>query len=151
MKFVGYYNESNLTDYNGALSTMPSQNTTIYQGFGSDIYYEIDGDHVKIPKHYSTTEYIQTHKDLIIPSSYFGDPVTIIEDSVFGGSSIIENVELSKSLISIGKMAFGNSGIKNLDIPDSVRSIGEGCFQSCYWLNDVTFPNELQSIGNYEF
>ena len=53
---------------------------------------------------------------VIIPSKLGGYPVTAIGGSVFRGCS----------------------GLKNVSIPDSVKSIGDRAFYDCGFLNDVT-------------
>ena len=41
--------------------------------------------------------------------------------------------------------------ITEFKIPDSVESIGEYAFASCYGLKDVTIPKSLSNMGSYVF
>ena len=85
--------------------------------------------------------------------------------------------EENSQLISIGSGAFnGCSGLTNIEIPNSVTSIGDYAFSSCnnltsvtfeensqltiigshvfsdcYRLTNITIPNSITSIGNYAF
>ncbi|MFW5582696.1 MAG: leucine-rich repeat protein, partial [Bacteroidales bacterium] len=36
-------------------------------------------------------------------------------------------------------------------MPNSVTSLGDGCFQQCWDLTSITIPNSVTSLGNYCF
>lgn len=60
-------------------------------------------------------------------------------------------VILPEGLDSIGYAAFSGSRITKLDIPNSVRYIGENAFSQCYFFEKVRLPRELISIPQYAF
>ena len=66
-----------------------------------------------------------TDKDVVIPSTYLGKPVT-----------------------GIGSWAFNNRmSMTSVKIPDSVTSIGSCAFESCSSLEYVTLPKSLTAIA----
>ena len=61
-------------------------------------------------------------------------------------------VNIPNSVTSIGGGAFsGCSGLTSVTIPNSVTSIGEYAFYGCIGLTSVTIPNSVTSIGEYAF
>ncbi len=67
------------------------------------------------------------HRDLVIPSEAWGQPVT-----------------------AIGAKAFENCGLTSVTIPNTVTSIGERAFAGNK-LTSVTIPNSVRSIGAKAF
>ena len=88
------------------------------------------------------------------------DTVTEIGESAFAGvvpasadPGVTRTVTFSQSLEKIEAMAFYSSNITAVDLPDSVREIGEGAFQECYQLRSLTISenSKLESIGTRAF
>jgi hypothetical protein len=75
------------------------------------------------------TGYSGAFKNLVIPSTIGGLPVTSISDCAFAK----------------------NTNITDVTIPDSVESIGDGAFYYCSNLSNVTFGTNVKTIGNYAF
>ena len=93
---------------------------------------------------------------IIIPSSieYEGVtyPVTSIEDNAFGGSSRLTMVEIPKSIKSIGQFAFEYcTGLTSLEIPNSVTTIGHSAFSYCTSLKSVVLSSSITLIDEYLF
>ena len=65
----------------------------------------------------------------------------------------IEYESLIYSVKSIGERTFYEcSGLTgNLNIPNSVTSIGNSAFLNCYLLSTITIPNSVTSIGSFAF
>lgn len=75
-----------------------------------------------------------------------------ISDYAFSGDGKLKNIDLPNSLTSIGKAAFnGASLVSSIRIPDSVVQIGSSVFANNRSLNDVSFGSSLKSIGDYAF
>ncbi len=67
-------------------------------------------------------------KDVVIPATYDGKPVT-----------------------AIGKDAFRNSSIKSVTIPGSVTAIGAGAFEYCREIENLIIPDSVKKIGKFAF
>ena len=62
------------------------------------------------------------------------------------------NINISNSVISIGNYAFWEcSSLQSITIPNSVTNIGNGAFGRCPSLQSITIPNSVTSIGDSAF
>ena len=68
--------------------------------------------------------------------------VKIIENQAFHMQTLMSSVVIPDGVISIKGSFSGCSGLKSIEIPNSVESIGEGCFANCSNLEKVTIYNE---------
>jgi len=71
--------------------------------------------------------------------------------SCFEKCSKLTDIYLPQSLKSIGGSAFSYSGIKAIELPDSVTAIQPSTFGGCYSLRSVKLPKTLTSIGYFAF
>ncbi|MGN8766186.1 leucine-rich repeat protein [Blautia massiliensis (ex Liu et al. 2021)] len=60
-------------------------------------------------------------------------------------------VTMGKGITTIGANAFTATNIYELNIPDSVKTIGEGAFYSCSKLQKVTMGDSVTKIGAHAF
>lgn len=91
-------------------------------------------------------------KDVVIPLTYEGLPVTGIDNNAFKGSTRINSVIISTRITSIGEYAFDDcKNLKAVILPDSVISIGVGAFRNCSSLSSIAFPSGINTIDNYMF
>jgi len=96
----------------------------------------------------ATNTLIQACKTTVIPSS-----VPIIGQYAFGGDLYNQGVPLSdvyvipNTVTTICDQAFYDCNMKKLLITNSVTSIGEWSFASCYNLESVDLPESLLKIG----
>ncbi|MBQ9887601.1 MAG: leucine-rich repeat protein [Lachnospiraceae bacterium] len=89
--------------------------------------------------------YTGNSSNLVIP---YG--VTAIGENAFKGSGLI-NVEIPDSVTSIGSWAFMNcKNLSSIEIPDSVTSLGKVVFYGCINMKSITIPNTITSLG-YSF
>lgn len=93
-------------------------------------------------------------KDIVIPSVYEGKTVMGINNEVFKSYSNLESIKIPSTVSSIGKYAF--SGCVNLksvifEQDSQLVSIGEGAFENCSKLRDITLPNQVGVIYKSAF
>lgn len=75
----------------------------------------------------------------------------IIGERAFQGLSSIETFEFPSGITEIPKYAFADcTSLKNIIIPETVTSIGEGAFRACA-MNEITIPSSVTTYGIYIF
>ncbi len=91
-------------------------------------------------------------REVAVPSTFNGLPVTGIGDSAFSVCTELTSVTIPDSVASIGRSAFqGCTGLTSVTIPDSMTSIGDCAFQFCESLTSVNIPNSVECIGESAF
>ena len=65
--------------------------------------------------------------------------LTTIGENAFWGFEALAEITIPSKVTTIGKGAFGSSGIVEIVIPASVESIGENAFSLCSKLKKITF------------
>ena len=98
---------------------------------------------------------------LIIPATHNGVQVIRIGANSFSGrrlingicyTKLVTNIEVPNSVTSIGQSAFDEcTSLTSVTIPNSVTSIGEYAFSGCTSLTNITIPNSVTSIGQSAF
>ena len=87
-----------------------------------------------IDNKYYSVKYVEKSVEttVIIPSTYNGLPVKVIEDNAFYNCTNITSISLPDSITHIGVSAFNNcTNLVNINIPESVIKIGEYAFYNC--------------------
>ncbi len=67
----------------------------------------------------------------------------------YNGNEI--NVVIPDKVTEIDEIAFFNSGITSVAIPDGVKSIGVSAFRYCGYLKEIVLPDSVKSIGACAF
>jgi hypothetical protein len=76
-------------------------------------------------------------------------PDTIIElqGSAFEWCDNIKSIKLSKNLKKCGNRTFSYvREMPHIDLPDSITSLGKGCFYNCWILESLRIPNGVTTI-----
>ena len=89
-----------------------------------------------------------TDKDIIIPSTYRGLPVTSIYTEAFRNNTDITSIVIPNSVIRIGRYAFDNcENLSHIELPDSVTYIDSYAFRYCISLESVVIPDGIKEIS----
>ena len=84
-------------------------------------------------------------------ANYIANPLYYAHHLYLNGEEI-KDLIIPNSVRSIGDYAFVNcSGLTSVTIPNSVTEIGEGVFYGCSGLTSLTIPNSVTSIGGSAF
>lgn len=83
---------------------------------------------------------------------YIKDGTKYITGALFKDWEDLENVNIPNSIISIGEGAFdGCRNLKNIILPDGIETISDYAFQGCKQLKTLLIPNSVKYIGNNAF
>ena len=80
------------------------------------------------------------------------DGIEVIGPKAFlssgGRNAIMETVELPSSVREIGEYAFSNKkNLKSINFPDGLRTIRKGAFHGCQTLSEIVLPDSISEIG----
>ena len=95
------------------------------------------------------TEYTGTKTRIHPHLTVSKEAVVGLGDGVFKGNQTIEyfSVAHNDEFTTIGAEAFMNSSLRNVDLFDSVTTIGARAFAGCTQLEALTLPDSLTTIG----
>lgn len=83
--------------------------------------------------------------------SYYSNPLSCAHRLCISGTEVTE-LEIPNTIDSIGDYTFaGWRGLTSVTIPNSVTSIGEGAFDDCYNITSITIPTSVTSICKEAF
>lgn len=87
-------------------------------------------------------------KNLAIPQK-----VTVIASGAFKGTKELETVTFAENAIldRIGESAFAESGIKHIELPQSVKTIQTLAFDHCASLKEIKLPKDFSNVAEGAF
>ncbi len=85
-------------------------------------------------------------KELALPRSVRTIPARLAQFC-----SCLETLTLPPALDSVGMYAFGDTAITSVALPEGLRSLDPGVFQSCEKLRKVALPDSIRHIGDSAF
>ena len=82
---------------------------------------------------------------------YNGEATIMEQDNPVSGSIVIPEIvsynNNSYVVVSIADRAFSEKSITSIKLPNSIKSIGDECFQFCQILSSVSLPDNITSLG----
>ncbi len=100
----------------------------------------------------SVYRYSGTNKNLTIPATYNGYPVTAILSYAFEQNTTLERISFSGPVTTIGDGAFGGcANLQEIVLPATLTKLGENVFVGCEKLETVQIPASLTEIGKGAF
>jgi hypothetical protein len=91
-------------------------------------------------------------KNLVIPETLDGLPVTEIADRAFFCAFDLKNVWLPESITRVGDSAFMYcTSLSYISLPESLTHISNGAFRHCHSLEQITLGEGISHIGPYAF
>ena len=115
-----------------------------------------------------------TDKEITIPSTYNGLPVTAIDWEAFNGCSELTSITIPDSITKIGSKAFSgcdgliqtengikyvgnwvigytNSLMEQVTLKSGTKGIANSAFSYCYKLTSITIPDGVTAVGDEAF
>ena len=77
--------------------------------------------------------------------------VTEIAPRAFSELDNLKTVTIGEGITEIPEYTFNYSGITQLSLPTTLKSIGVEAFEGCHYLKSVVIPEGVETIGNYAF
>ena len=77
--------------------------------------------------------------------------LTLIPMGAFSGCEALEELQVPASVKKVADLAFEASGLKEMELPMGVESVGAGAFFNCQQLEKLAFPNSLKRLGVCSF
>ena len=74
-----------------------------------------------------------------------------IGDNVFSGCDHLSAVDLPEGLVSIGRAAFSGTALRRIELPESLRRLGDMAFWGCKELREVVIPSPETEPGEDVF
>lgn len=102
------------------------------------------------------TSYTGQAEELVIPSEIDGKTVSAIGSGIFsplnGGNSTVKKITVPASVKTIGEEAFAcATALEEVYIEDGVTEIGDLAFSGCINLKKITIPKSVEKIGKGAF
>ncbi len=74
-----------------------------------------------------------------------------LQGYVFNGCTGLTAIKIPEGVKNIVRYAFSSSGLKSVELPAGLESIGNSSFRSCTSLESIVIPNRVTAIGKNTF
>lgn len=88
--------------------------------------------------------------NITIPATKNGVALTTIGSNAFSSVGLVGHIEIPETVTYIGGDAFAFNKLTSLTLHEGLKTISTGAFRSNY-LTEINIPNSVTSIGNYPF
>ncbi len=90
-------------------------------------------------------------KEVIIPDTHWGKPITVLFDSLFSGHAEIESVQIPDTVTDIGEFVFdGCDRLRRISLPSGLEHIWPYAFARC-WIEEIVIPEKIHTIAPFTF
>lgn len=111
-----------------------------------DFCYTIVEDSVTIDSYVGAETYV------LIPNKIDGFPVKRIAEYAFYENNQIEEIEITDSVVSIGPQAFALcKNLHAIELPEKLKVISRGLFKDCVTIKKITLPKGIKKIYKEAF
>ncbi|MCQ2459867.1 MAG: leucine-rich repeat protein [Ruminococcus sp.] len=106
---------------------------------------------VEIPKNVSNLSTSAFYNTPWLENLKKENDLVIINDMVIDGTNCKGDIEIPNGVTMICGDAFYMSEITSVELPNTIKSIGAGAFNSCQNLKEFTIPDTLEYVPNVMF
>ena len=153
-EFAGWYTDAALKTAalldEAGMYAMPAADTTLYAAWtvNETIVYDVTWTETASDAgaYVTVTGVNTTASHVVIPAAINGLPVREIARMAFADVSTIRTISIPDSMETIGEYAFMNSGLREIAIPETVLSVGNGAMRGCRNLNAVSWPKTIDTL-----
>lgn len=133
------------------LALLPGLKAAAFDFESDGIYYTITGS---ATVSVSNGDYAYAG-DVIVPATVNNSgktySVTAIGENAFQSAADLESITLPEGLTTIGDNAFYQSGVKTVNLPSTLSSLGTSAFRECVNLKSIALPDALVDIKESAF
>ena len=69
----------------------------------------------------------------------------------FAGCKELKSIQFAKGTTDISRSLLRNTGLEKIELPDTIKNVGEYAFAGCTNLEEIKLPVEIEQIGEYAF
>ena len=100
---------------------------------------------------FAVTGYTGDEKEVVIPDTHWGKPVTVLFDSLFSGHAEIERVRIPDTVTDIGEFVFdGCRNLRQIGLPAGLEHIWPYAFARS-GLEEIVIPEKIRTIAPFTF
>ena len=132
----------------------------VWRNQNTQVQYCSDGEYIINPNDSSTAYFAgcasgEANIRAYDSTSKFGERKDVVglADEAFKGNQTLRYYAVNHTdlFTYIGKEAFADSSLEQVDLFDSVTTIGDGAFRNCNMLQEIKIPESVTKIGEEAF
>ena len=100
----------------------------------------------------STSAYLGSDTNVVVPSTLDGHNVVSLGQYTFSGNTNLQSIVLPNTLTTISNHVFRNcTNLTSVTFGNSVGMLGPNSFEGCTSITEMKLPDSVQTIGGYAF